>query len=164
VERAGARRVAAAAGEAAGRRNVVNSNQARAGRRTERISSYTAEVLARASFLRGAAVCSMLKNMPGDLASAEGDKVEGGDKVEELIDQLGGTLIVLADISPSNQDEFLGGIEQALDRWFCDTAFQARSGEPERFLYRMLDNAEELQKQLARIIHGGVGFWEVSGD
>jgi hypothetical protein len=62
----------------------------------------------------------MLKKTSDDLASGE------GDKVWELIDHLGGRLSELADISRSEQDGFLGGIELALDRWFCDTAFQAR--------------------------------------
>jgi hypothetical protein len=65
------------------------SESARAGRRTERISSHTAEALARASFLRGAAVCSVLKNLTRDPGTDPKARKKAVQELEKAFEYFG---------------------------------------------------------------------------
>jgi hypothetical protein len=85
------------------------------------------------------------------------------DEILKLVEQVGPTIAVLADVDTSKHTSFLPGVLRALQRWKLDIVFHARrgsrsqmvSGNPDRLLYKMLKHVEGLHDQLNDIIDSG---------
>lgn len=88
---------------------------------------------------------------------------EDVDTATRLTEQVGPTIAELAGVDTSKYTWFLPGVRRALRRWELDIIFHAKlgspahekSGNPDRWLYRMQKTVEALHEQLKELIETG---------